>query len=303
MEEAHDKKRKRKKDHDEAHEGSLKKKKKKASNEAALEEEVATQAEVQDTAVESKKKHRKQKDKTKHDIGQEDHDGPTTNGDGDVAAPPTEAVEDTQKEHGGDKASKKMKKKAKKSLLDEDTSGNDVPKSESMPRKRMSREAESSTLLNAPSKEPKKSKSRTKSKKRDNLASLDPYKDESLSEQSRKALSYVVLQNEDPTSWKFNKARQNWLIRNFWSSNEVPDQYLSAVVQYLAKAQGGVRAALIKSCEDLIAAPAHETVPASLTSTETKGDDPTPSITPSIDTSAKLQRAQTLLAVLTAASD
>jgi hypothetical protein len=65
----------------------------------------------------------------------------------------------------------------------------------------------------------------------------DPLKDESLAEQSRKgthskrspaspgftvsALSYAYQRFLDPESWKFNKARQNWLIRNVWSENAV----------------------------------------------------------------------------------
>ena len=35
------------------------------------------------------------------------------------------------------------------------------------------------------------------------------------------ALSYAYLQLEEPSSWKFNKARQNWLLRNVWSEEAV----------------------------------------------------------------------------------
>lgn len=68
----------------------------------------------------------------------------------------------------------------------------------------------------------------------------DPREDTQLSTQSRKgahysvalakldgflllstALEYVFTQMNRPSRWKFNKARQNWLIRNVWSSETV----------------------------------------------------------------------------------
>ena len=61
-----------------------------------------------------------------------------------------------------------------------------------------------------------------------------------------------------PSRWKFNKARQNWLIRNVWSSEavslfsldvwfddkmlyQVPEIYFPLVLRYLANVQGGCR--------------------------------------------------------------
>ena len=35
------------------------------------------------------------------------------------------------------------------------------------------------------------------------------------------ALHYAFCQFDDPASWKFNKAKQNWLIRNIWSQQAV----------------------------------------------------------------------------------
>ena len=63
----------------------------------------------------------------------------------------------------------------------------------------------------------------------------DPSDDPNLTEQSRKgpsscfkdpnsidfsatALVYIYSQHTSPETWKFNKARQNWIIRNIWSS-------------------------------------------------------------------------------------
>lgn len=35
------------------------------------------------------------------------------------------------------------------------------------------------------------------------------------------ALSYAYAQFADETNWKFNKARQNWLLRNLWAESNV----------------------------------------------------------------------------------
>lgn len=35
------------------------------------------------------------------------------------------------------------------------------------------------------------------------------------------ALEYAFLQMNRPSKWKFNKARQNWLIRNVWNPEAV----------------------------------------------------------------------------------
>jgi len=34
-------------------------------------------------------------------------------------------------------------------------------------------------------------------------------------------LEYAFLQFNKPSKWKFNKAKQNWLLRHVWSSEEV----------------------------------------------------------------------------------
>lgn len=42
-------------------------------------------------------------------------------------------------------------------------------------------------------------------------------------------------------AWKFNKARQGWLLRNLWSSEEIPNDHVATVVGYLKTVMGGVR--------------------------------------------------------------
>ena len=73
------------------------------------------------------------------------------------------------------------------------------------------------------------------------------------------ALTYIYSQSTSPDTWKFNKARQNWIIRNVWTSKvwdedirelhlltyfspfQVLEKYVPMVVDYLSKVQGQVK--------------------------------------------------------------
>ncbi|KAI0040705.1 hypothetical protein FA95DRAFT_1611591 [Auriscalpium vulgare] len=94
-----------------------------------------------------------------------------------------------------------------------------------------------------------KSKRRKHKAKKDSIDLLDPVEDESLSDQARKSLSYAHLRAVDPANWKFNKARQNWLVRNIWSEVSIPDKYVGLVTGYFTDVQGAVREKLVKSAE------------------------------------------------------
>jgi len=88
-----------------------------------------------------------------------------------------------------------------------------------------------------------------KKKHKNRTSFSDPREDTQLNTQSRKALEYIFTQMNRPSRWKFNKARQNWLIRNVWSSETVPDIYFPLVLKYLANVQGGSREKLRESCQ------------------------------------------------------
>lgn len=85
------------------------------------------------------------------------------------------------------------------------------------------------------------------------LPSTDPSVDESLSDQSRKALSYAYARFEDPPNWKFNKAKQIWLIKRLWSEEMIPEKYFALVTKYLADVKGGIRDNLIQMCNSVVA--------------------------------------------------
>ncbi|EIW82542.1 hypothetical protein CONPUDRAFT_72745 [Coniophora puteana RWD-64-598 SS2] len=76
----------------------------------------------------------------------------------------------------------------------------------------------------------------------------DPLEDSSLSDQSQKGLVYAYQRAAESSDWKFNKARQNWLTRNLWSEEMVPEKYFPLVIRYLADTRGGACDALIQNC-------------------------------------------------------
>ncbi|KAL1761408.1 hypothetical protein FB107DRAFT_269022 [Schizophyllum commune] len=81
-----------------------------------------------------------------------------------------------------------------------------------------------------------------------------PAKDESLSEQAVKALSYAYTYHKHRDVWKFSKAHQNWLIRHCWSTTEIPDEYIPLLKKYLKNLQGGARERLLETCQSILQA-------------------------------------------------
>jgi len=89
-----------------------------------------------------------------------------------------------------------------------------------------------------------------KNKKRNSIHRTypDPTTDEALSQQSCRGLSYAYERCQGVDNWKFNKARQNWLLRNVWSEQAVPESYVPLVIEYLAGIKGGAREKLVGVC-------------------------------------------------------
>jgi len=103
----------------------------------------------------------------------------------------------------------------------------------------------------------KKSKKRRKDSKTSSDVSgfPDPSEDSSLSEKAQNALSNALLRIAYPDLWKFNKASQNWMVKNFWIPDALPEKYVPIVVGYLAGCEGGIRAKLADDCKKLSQAP------------------------------------------------
>lgn len=124
-----------------------------------------------------------------------------------------------------------------------------TPEEAASKKKKKKRKAEEQSEETPDSKPFKKKKGHRPS----DLPSTDPSVDESLSEQSRKALSYAYARFEDPPNWKFNKARQIWLIKRLWSEEMIPEKYFALVTKYLADVKGGIRDNLVQMCNSVVA--------------------------------------------------
>lgn len=72
-----------------------------------------------------------------------------------------------------------------------------------------------------------------------------------LPDQAKKALSYAFKRFHEPYLWKFSKAKQNWLIRNFWKA-AIPERYDGLIIRYLSAVQGKARDNLTKTCREVI---------------------------------------------------
>lgn len=73
----------------------------------------------------------------------------------------------------------------------------------------------------------------------DPLSCADPYTLEEISVQGQRAIQYA--QTLGSPDFKFNKGRQNWLMRNIYSASEVPEEFVEDVLRYLRSVMGGSR--------------------------------------------------------------
>ncbi|TKY87108.1 hypothetical protein EX895_003785 [Sporisorium graminicola] len=124
----------------------------------------------------------------------------------------------------------------------------------------------------------------------------DPNSDLRLSDQAKQAIQYAQVYTKDKSQWKFNKAKQNWLLRNALSvppadydavlarkqgegkdaedgakeedgeeaeegENFVPDDFVAVVTAYLTSVMGGARQRLIESLREALNAPAVQVAP------------------------------------------
>ncbi|GLB33549.1 putative uncharacterised conserved protein (DUF2373) [Lyophyllum shimeji] len=153
------------------------------------------------------------------------------------------------------KKEKKMKKRKREAdeQSDDDHGGTDVEKkAKKRPKRDKKTEPDVATTMGVASK-----------KRKNKTGFPDPMEDNTLSDQAQKCLAYAFLQIHRPSKWKFNKARQNWLIRNIWSKEMIPELHLPLALAYLGKVQGGVRENLLQSCRATMEPPETEKLPES----------------------------------------
>ncbi|KAF7313597.1 DNA helicase [Mycena chlorophos] len=136
-------------------------------------------------------------------------------------------------------------KRPKRQAKNEEASALDAASPEPEPRKKKKRKrnAESEQVEESVEEEP------APKKKRKNKTGLpDPRDDSTLSDVASKALCYAFLQFRKPAKWKFSKAQQNWMIRNYFSSTSIPDIYVPLAARYLSRVQGGAREVSASDC-------------------------------------------------------
>ncbi|KAI0320263.1 hypothetical protein OF83DRAFT_1105863 [Amylostereum chailletii] len=141
--------------------------------------------------------------------------------------------------------------------------------------------------------EPETKEARKERKKR-TKGLTDPEGDDSLFEQASKALLYAYSQFSDPSSWKFQKARQNWLLRNLWSETNIPETYIPLVTRYFSNTQGGIRENLIKMCRSHLSPP----IAAEAAAEGTQDETSPAALAPSVPSDALCARAQFVLDAL-----
>ncbi|EPT02837.1 hypothetical protein FOMPIDRAFT_1047573 [Fomitopsis schrenkii] len=137
-----------------------------------------------------------------------------------------------------------------------------------------------------------------KKRKRAKTGFPNPEEDESLSEQAQKALHYAFCQFDDPTSWKFNKAKQNWLIRNIWSQQAIPDVYIPLSTKYLRGVQGGAREAILITCRAVLTKDTSKPAEKAPTEGDIANANPMLEQTPETTDETKRSRAANVLAAL-----
>lgn len=66
-------------------------------------------------------------------------------------------------------------------------------------------------------------------------------------------LNYLHQFHHDKRNWKFNKSKENHLLKNVWSTYRVPAQYTDALISYIAGLQGaGARGRLVEGADAVL---------------------------------------------------
>jgi hypothetical protein len=66
-------------------------------------------------------------------------------------------------------------------------------------------------------------------------------------------VEYLHQFHHDKTNWKFNKSKENHLLKSIWSMYRVPAPYTDALVSYIAGLQGaGARTRLVEGADEVL---------------------------------------------------
>merc|ERR1711990_392145 len=64
-----------------------------------------------------------------------------------------------------------------------------------------------------------------------------------------KALSYLKTWAEDRESWKFEKCRQIWLINHIYDTDNLPEDLVPSLLEYLGSIKGGMREKVLEGAK------------------------------------------------------
>ncbi|KAL1735750.1 hypothetical protein EV714DRAFT_233156 [Schizophyllum commune] len=169
---------------------------------------------------------------------------------------PAEPLDDRKGSEEVDDAADTPKKKKRKHAKAEAEEAMDAAVADEEPRKRKKRKHDAPAEPHGESTPPVETADEADEEAGDKPKKKYPHpaKDESLSEQAVKALSYAYTYHKHRDVWKFSKAHQNWLIRHCWSTTEIPDEYIPLLKKYLKNLQGGARERLLETCQSILEA-------------------------------------------------
>eukprot|EP00096_Caligus_rogercresseyi_P007198 TRINITY_DN2499_c0_g1_i1.p1 TRINITY_DN2499_c0_g1~~TRINITY_DN2499_c0_g1_i1.p1 ORF type:complete len:245 (+),score=66.49 TRINITY_DN2499_c0_g1_i1:79-813(+) len=132
------------------------------------------------------------------------------------------------------KAPKKRKKRKKKSKADsEAVKANGEPPEEK----------------DNPNKKAKKLK-KTKAEKMSELISSDKSHHETPTQ--NKAMAYLKTWKESPSTWKFNKCSQIWLLQNAYCEAKIPDKNFDVLLEYMVTIKGKMKDVALERSQKII---------------------------------------------------
>lgn len=65
-------------------------------------------------------------------------------------------------------------------------------------------------------------------------------------------LDYIRLFKSNPTEWKFQKNKQNWILKQMWNSEKVPKEEFDICKKYILKLTGAARKVTLEKAHEIL---------------------------------------------------
>ncbi|XP_043944856.1 uncharacterized protein C7orf50 homolog [Protopterus annectens] len=66
------------------------------------------------------------------------------------------------------------------------------------------------------------------------------------------SLEYLMRWSRNRSEWKFQKARQTWLLQHMYDTDKVPDEYFPVLLEYLEGLRGHARNTTVQKAEEIM---------------------------------------------------